>query len=214
MNTNYYELTIKETENQMFLEISLSHNVKRKWYGKFSEIIYHNAIKKFNSFSYDQNSMKLTKQQMQLFFAEVTSIYQKAVFQLKIDKDLVKYKIPHHLWNTTEFILFQIRINSLHLSYENLLSFYLEEHNNFKVIEFEKSLDLLIEYNLIQNILTEDHQQFFDKNTQPHDHIYFKKYNKLIDCTIEMAQLLLKPQNIKVSHQVNSNIYYINSELY
>ena len=67
---------------------------------------------------------------------------------------------------------------------------------------------------LIQMIITDDGQQFFDKNCKAHDHIYFKEHKKLVDCSNELSHLFSTSKILNRSFQKLGNIYTINNQIY
>ena len=126
---------------------------------------------------------------------------------------MIKNKIPRNCFNSAESLLLQIRMNSVHPSYEDLQTYYLNEYNNFDIPLFAHTINLLIGNNLIQSIITDDGQQYFDKNPTPHDHIYFTQEKKLVDCSKEIAEIFSQKSQCKTSKQNNRKIFYSNQEL-
>lgn len=173
----------------------------------FSQVLAKH--KQHNSFAYP-----IKKNQIHAFFTEITCLYQTLLFQHKIDSDLKRNNFPDANFCIAESLLLQIRVNSNHSSYEDLLAYFLHEFNSFDVVIFNQTLNLLIENQLIQSIITDDGHQFLDKNTQPHKHIYFKKHQKLVDCSEELANFFA--QTIKTKNpqpHTNAQIFYLNHEL-
>lgn len=206
-----YKVQLTKNNNQIKLTLSCSKKNIRVWYGNIAQRIFNTISTKYRLTK--DGIIYLKKKQIHALFTEITCLYQTILFQYKIDTDLIKNNIPRICFNIAESLLLQIRINTLHPSYEDLQAFFLDEFKDFDLILFNQTINLLIEKNLIQSIITDDGQQFFDKNIELHDHIYFKKHKKLVDCTKEIADFFSMTKHINKSKQTCAKIFYFNKEL-
>lgn len=207
-----YKLELINHHNQIQLKLSRSKTIIRTWYGSFAQIIFDKVMTPYTVS--EKDSLFLSKNQVQLLFSEITCLYQRLICHHNINSDLNKNKISKEVFNVAESLLLQIRINSMHLSYEELQDYYLNEYSYFDLYLFNHTINLLIGKNLIQSIITEDGQQFFDKNLKPHNHIYFFQKKKLIDCSREIANIFSQSKLLKISKQNNMKIFYAKDELY
>ena len=208
---NMYKLILTISNNQSQLTLNRSNTIIRTWYGSFAQIIYNKVTIK-NSGTKPE-TIHLQKNEIHVLFTEITCLYQTLIYQYKIDADLIKNNFPRECFIIAESLLLQIRLNSIHPSYDDLQGYFLDEFKHFDCLLFSQTINLLIGKNLIQSIITEDGQQFFDKNPQPHDHIYFKQHKKLVDCSKEISDIFLKINEIGNSRNLNANIFTINREL-
>ena len=213
MKISTYKITLNTNHGHTCLRLNNNLQVIRKWYGVFAELIFNKALNKSNKVMQNHNTVFLNKNEIHALFSEITCLYQMAIFHFNIEKDLSSSDFPTSYRNIAESLLLQIRINPIHQCYEALLSYFLDEFNYYDASEFDNVLKLLIGKNLIQSIITDDGQQFFDKNPIPHDHIYFKKHKKLVDCSKEIADFFSITKYFEKSKQTYANIFYVNQEL-
>jgi len=213
MKISKYKLILYKNHGNTYLQLSNNLHEIRKWNGVFAELIFDKALIKTNLPSKSNSTIYLNKTQIQSFFADITGLYQMAMYHFNIEKDLSSNNFSAHYWNIAESLLLQVRINPIHQTYEALLSYFVNEFPNNDIKEFDNIIKLLIGKNLIQSIITEDGHQFFDKNTQPHDHIYFKQHNKLVDCSREIADFFSLTKYFKKSKHTYANIFYVNNKL-
>jgi len=207
-----YKLTLTEQSNQYQLNLIRSNLIIRTWYGSFAEYIYTHVLKQNKHLK--SKELQLKKRQIQNIFTEITCLYQNLLYQNKIESDLINHAIPKNCFCIAESLLLHIRINKIHPSYDDLLSFFLNEFKNCDWDLFNKTINLLVNTQLIQSIITADGLQYFDKNIQPHDHIYFSKHKKLVDCSDEIAVIFQNKNNLShLSHKFVSNIYYVNNRI-
>ena len=213
MNNNY-KLTLIKKSNQTCLQLRYKTQVVRNWYGRFAELIFSNTLNIKQAYTQNQHSLYFTKYQIQSLFTEITCLYQFINYQLKIDKDLVLENFPNKTCHVAEYLLFQIRINPIHMAHDDLLFYFLEEHNHYDISIFDKAINLLVGNNLIQMIITDDGEQFFDKNSKPHDHIYFKEHKTLVDCSSEISNMFSGIKLVNQPIQKLGNVYTINNEIF
>lgn len=206
-----YKLILTDNNNQIQLRLSRSNTIIRTWFGDFANIIYKSVIKKRNVIN--PVTLNLKKKELHSLFTEITILYQTLIHQYKIDSDLIKANFPAENLIIAQSILLQIRLNTNHLSLYDLQAYFLDEFKCFDFVLFKQTINVMIGKNLIQSIITEDGQQFFDKNPEPHDHLYFKKQKKLVDCSQEISEILSVKKEIKQNGINNSNIFTINKEL-
>ena len=205
-----YQINLSIDKEKSCLRLESSNRVIRQWFGKFAELVWKKLIT-HNTAS--NKTVNLNKKQVHSFFTDITYLYQKLIFQYKIDQDLIKNKFPDKYFSIAQSLLLQIRINPCHPSFDDLLSHYLDEFNCCNHNNFDNTLNLLIEYKLIQSILTEDGRQFYDKDTSPHDHLYFKQQHKLVDCSEEIKQFLIGINCTQFNKKNKSKLFTLNSNL-
>lgn len=206
-----YQLKLYREKSQACLRLSNNNQVLRKWFGEFAELIFNQAVIKLKNVNLKKDVAYMDKMQVQTFFVEITCLYQRETYYYEIEKDLIKYNFPKENFNIAKSLLLQIRMNHNHPSYDDLLTYYFDEFNSFDYLAFDKTIKILIGNNLIQSIVTKDGSQYFDKNPQPHDHIYFKNYRKLVDCSYEISQFFKKLNDKNTSDE--SNIFYIENQI-
>jgi len=207
---NQYQISLSILEEKSCLKLSSSNRMIRQWFGKFAELVWEKLIThKIAS----NKTVNLNKKQVHSFFTDITYLYQKLIFQYKIDQDLIKNKFPEKYFSIAQSLLLQIRINPCHPSFDDLLSHFLDEFSCCDQQIFERTLNLLIVNQLIQSIITEDGREFYDKNTNPHDHLYFKKQHKLVDCSEEIKQFLISIDCTQFSKKNQSKLFTLNSNL-
>lgn len=213
MKNTIYKLTLNESNNQICLSLYQNKLRVRKWFGVFATIIFDKTTSGFLQATDSKNTFYLKKSQIHHFFTEVTYLYQQAIWHYRIEKDLFKLSFPNKCTCIAESLLLQIRMCQYHPNYDELLSNYLEAFQNRDYKIFDQTIGILLANNLIQLIETKDGRKFFDKNPTPHSHLYFKKYNKLVDCTDEIMTFfhaLEQPEPLKLnSFPPSTAIYYI-----
>jgi len=205
-----YTLELINQCNHIQLKLSRSNTVLRTWNGNFAQVIFDKIAEKHPS---DDGLIYLSKFQIHSLFTEITCLYQSLIFHYKIETDLITNKFPQKFFNIAESLLLFIRINASHPSYEDLQSYYIDEYKHFDISCFSHTINLLIGKNLIQSIITNDGNQFFDKNPTPHEHIYFTQEKKLVDCTKEISNILFNKQQLLSKNQNCKKIFYTNSEI-
>jgi Fe2+ or Zn2+ uptake regulation protein len=199
MINSHYNLIFKETSGNVSLHLCNSNTVIREWFGGFAKLIWNQvSLKK----KYLMSSLKLNKNQVYCFFRDVTCLYQSLNIKYNIDKDLSKYDFDKECYNMAESILLHIRLSSCHLSYDEVLGHLFSEFKTANFQNADKAFDLLIGNKLILLVITPDGYKYFDKNTNPHNHIYFIKHKKLVDSTQELTELM---ENVNCKKIINSN---------
>ena len=213
MKNKYYQLKLDKSKNHTCVCLSNDHQIIRKWFGAFAELIFNEALIKFHNTNLLTQTVFLKTNQIRLFFVDITCLYQRLTYHYKIDKDLENSSFPTSTYNAAKSLLLQIRMNQQHPSYQELLTYYLDEFDDFNITLFDQTLNLLIDKKLIQTLITDDGNQFYDNNPNPHDHIYFKSQQKLMDCTVEISLFLKSLHDNCRSDSINGSIFYINSDL-
>ena len=204
MIENQYKVKLTNCSGEISLQLYKNTSLKREWFGDFAKIIWLQITK---DIKVSYSSISLNNKQVCTLFRDITCLYMTLKLQLNIDKDLIKCNLSSSYHNIAESILLFIRINTCHKSHEDLLVFLFNEYKITESEAIEKALKLLIGNNLILSIITNDGYQFFDKNTQPHDHIYLKKHKKLIDSTTELTELMEKLDCLKIKENSLSSLY-------
>jgi hypothetical protein len=211
MNNTAFEVIIKKNKDQIVLQLNSRNQVIRKWYGAFAELINEKIVIKYNNKKLNNHSTFLNKNQIHTFFTEITCLHQVVIYHFKIENDLSKITQDKILSNIAESLLLQIRINNVHLSYDVLLDYFLNEFPHYDVFHFDKTISLLTNNKLIQSISTEDGCLYFDKNIKPHNHIYFKQHKKLVDSTKELTLFLSGFKKPNKNKKTSSDVFYVNN---
>lgn len=212
MFKKYYTLSFQKNNRNACLCLSSAQQVIRKWHGLFAELVFTRInIQHYNDTT--SNSIDLDKKQVHEFFVDMTCLHQNIMCYYQIDKDLNNHQFPQENFNIAKSLLLQIRMHDQHPCREALMNYYLNEFDDFDDTLFDQTLSLMTKKNMIQSIITEDGGQYFDKNPQPHDHIYFKHHQKLVDCPSEISYIL---NNLPIYDKKPSNqghVYYVNNPL-
>lgn len=201
---NKYNLTLSLKQGQTTVQLGNHSYLNRKWFGQFALHLFTKASN-LTTEKISHNQLTLNKEQLQRLFIEITTIYQWGLIQFNIEKDLSKLSIPKYLMNICQSLLLMMRMNSSHQNYMHLQNYYIEEYRTLNCEALNQSLEFLVNNKLIQKIETEDHQTFFDKNPQPHNHIYFKKQQRLIDCNDECFDILSLANKAKFNLDLRNN---------
>ncbi len=209
MNTNSYKLSLKQHNNQTCLQLHQNGLQIRKWFGSFATMVFNRIIRKYSTIKQSQTTAYLRKNQMHGLFTEVTCLYQQALCHYKVEQDLIKIKPPKNYCCIAESLLLHIRMNEIHPSHDDLLCFFLDVYQNRDYKIFSETITLLLNHNLIQVINTTCGKIFYDKNPEPHDHIYFKEHDKLVDCDNETSSFLESLTHVKIDTSDEANIYCI-----
>jgi hypothetical protein len=211
MHITNFKLTFKKHNDQVCLQLNSRNQIIRKWYGAFAELINEKIMVNYEKTGKDKNEVFLYKCQIHTFFTEITCLHQLVLYHFKIEKDLSNIYQCKTIRNIAESLLLQIRINNAHLSYDNLLNYFYNEFPHNDILNFDKTISLLTSNNLIQSIITEDGCQYFDKNIQLHNHIYFKQHKKLVDSTQELTLFLSGIKYLSKIQQNDTRIFYVNN---
>jgi hypothetical protein len=207
--SNPYILSLSFDQGQAHLELSNQSNLNRKWFGKFAIYIYAKALPLVTSDKIGK-TLSIKKNQLQGLFLDITNIYQRALIKHNIERDLSTLQIPSNLSNITQSLLLMIRMNSDHQNYNFIQNYYFEEYRTLNSDAMNDSLDILITNKLIQKIVTNDNQAFFDQEPTPHNHIYFKNQNKLIDCNNDCYEVLSHQHGTdKTAHVSSPKVFEI-----
>ncbi|MCB1603292.1 MAG: hypothetical protein R3F25_08600 [Gammaproteobacteria bacterium] len=200
-----YKIIFIKTHNTIKLSLESTKKVIRQWCGQFAELIFYQEFQGSNT--HVKSTHTLQKNQVRKLFLNITCLHQKLIYKYNIDSDLRKIKIPKNLINIVKSLLLQIRINSSHSEYSELKNYYIDEFLNYNMGIFDDTLDILVANKLIQAIYTDDGKLFFDKNTQPHNHIYFSQYKKLVDCSTDMTDFFLKNNIMEIKKDSNGQVF-------
>ncbi len=205
-----YQLQLTNNTETCCLQLRKSNHVIRNWFGGFAELIWKKLILKNPSVV---SEVSLNKIQVHNLYLVITCLYQRSIHKYKINQDLRDCDFSQESFIIAQSLLLQIRINHCHPSYDDLLAHYFDEYKDCNNTRFDKILNTLIANNLIQAIETDDDRQYYDKNITPHDHLYFKKQQKLVDCNTEIKNFLVGincPKFIKKNHSI---LFTLNSNL-
>ena len=205
-----YQLNKVQNTEDFSLQLSFRNRIVREWSGEFARLIWKKTIRKFLLFD---TKVELDKKQMHQFYVDLTCLYQQSIVEHSIDKDLIQHNVSSKLFSFAQSLLLKIRINKCHQSYDDMLSYYFGEFNHTNKVLFDQTLDFLINKKLIQSIHVVDDIRFFDKNINLHDHLYFKKQGKLVDCNSQLKKLLKSINCQPIINQDYSKLYILNSHL-
>lgn len=211
MNNKNFKLTYTINNDQVCLQLNSRNKIIRKWYGAFAKLINEKIVIKYKNNRPDSHSIYLNKNQIHSFFTEITCLHQIVIFHFKIEQDLLNIYQDKTVRNISESLLLQIRMNNVHLSYDDLLDYFLNEFFQYDIFIFDETINLLINNKLIQSIKTEDGCQYFDKNIKLHNHIYFKQHKKLVDCSKELTLFLSGINYLKKNRLAGTSIFYVNN---
>jgi Fe2+ or Zn2+ uptake regulation protein len=211
MNNAKFKLTYTKNNDQVCLQLNSRNQMIRKWYGAFAKLINEKIVAKYKNNKLDIHSTFLNKSQIHTFFTEITCLHQVVIYHFNIEKELSNIYQDKTVRNISESLLLQIRINNVHFSYDDLLDYFLNEFSQYDIYLFDKTINLLIKNKLIQSINTEDGYQYFDKNIQLHNHLYFKQHKKLVDCSKELTLFLSGINYIKKNTHTDTRIIYVNN---
>ena len=144
----------------------------RQWYGPIAKqllnIESYNC--KLNLTTGGTKTIQIDKQSAQWFLIEASFYHQKCMQQFHIVNDLkIKSLEPTH--ELSELLLY-IRMTIHHPSQDNL-HIFTDSHIPFSC-DVERAIKSLMATKLIQKIEFL-HFKFYDKNPNPHDHIFNQK---------------------------------------
>ena len=190
-----FKIQLDYTENLAELSISNLKINQKKWLGCLAELIYSKALELATLKNINSNiGVSLNKEQLQMLFIKMTQIQQYASFKLNVAQDLSLLKEDKKCYQVLKSLLLFIRMNSIHIKFEQMQKFYYEEFCSYDDCLLNGYLSILKEQNLIQKIELSCGCVFFDKNVSPHNHIYFKKQNRLMDCNNDCFEILCLDQ--------------------
>lgn len=189
-----YRLIYEKKSDSKKISLMKNQSVIRQWHGQFAEMIYISESASENKHRWSM--LELNKKQVHGLFINITYLHQKLLIKYEVETDIINQWFSCSIQEIAKSILLQIRMNPCHLSYDELLKYYIDEFHTYDMNLFNLTTQGLSESKLIQIIHTEEGKIFFDRNTRPHNHIYFKNQNKLIDCSSELANFLMteKPE--------------------
>ncbi len=154
----------------------------------------------------DEDSQRFT---LRICTNQVKSLLARSMIErcrientLGIRRDLIGWNDSNHA--LAQELLFQIRSHDLHHGEHQLLEHVLNKGLPGNEDSALQALSELDRQGLIQQISTADGQVFYDRNTEPHAHLYYPSQNRLIDCSEHCRQLFRdKAELISPAERVN-----------